>query len=172
LTGAGPATQRLVCVGKVVGVHGVGGWIKLHSYTRARGDVFDYRRWIVGEGPRATALDLVQYRMQGRGLVAKLADIDDRDAAAARIGDYIWVPAGSLPPAEEGEYFWHQLEGLEVRTVDDVPLGRVEYLIETGANDVMVVCGDRERLLPWTDAVIRRVDLERGTILVDWDPGF
>ena len=146
--------------------------MRIFSYTRQRTDIFKYRRWIVGEGAGARSLELESGRAQGRGLVAKLKGIDDRDAAVAGIGASIYVPPDELPALEQGEYFWHQLEGLRVETLDGEHLGTVAHLIETGANDVLVVTGDRERLIPYTPGVVREVDLEAGIIRVDWDAEF
>ncbi len=171
MTGGGPA-PRLVCVGKIVGVWGVNGWVRIFSYTRDRTDIFNYRQWIVGEGVAARTLELESGRTQGRGLVAKLRGVDDRDAAAAAVGALIQVTPETLPALEEGEYFWHQLEGLTVRTSDGTTLGTVDHLFETGANDILVVNGDRERLIPYTPEVVQDVNLEAGIIQVDWDPEF
>lgn len=171
MTAEEPA-RRLVQVGKVVGVWGVEGWVRIFSYTRNREDIFNYRQWIVGEGADSRRFELESGREQGRGLVAKLRELDDRDAAAARVGAPIYVTAEQLPALESGEYFWHQLEGLRVETVDGTRLGTVDHLFETGANDVMVVQGERERLIPYVAEVVREVDIDAGVIRVDWDAGF
>ena len=80
-----------------------------------------------------------------------------------------------LPRPEAGEYYWQDLTGLQVRTVNDVDLGKVTGLMETGANDVLVVKAEdgRERLIPFIrEQVVTQVDLEAGTMTVDWDPEF
>lgn len=165
--------RRLICLGKVVGVWGVEGWLKIHSYTRNRADIFDYGQWLVGPADRPRRLELEAGREHGRGgLIAKLAGLDDREAAAAEVGSLIQVSPEQLPVLEEGEYFWHQLEGLRVENLEGTPLGTVDHLLETGANDVLVVLGDRERLIPYIPAVIREVDLDAGVMRVDWDEEF
>lgn len=172
MTGDEPQ-QRLVCVGKVVGVWGVDGWVKIHSYTRVRADIFSYGEWVLRSGGSSTAYELESGHEQGRGLVARLRGVDDRDTAAGLTGAWIHVDRECLPPLADGEYFWHQLEGLKVETLDGMPLGILDHLFETGANDVMVVAGaDRERLIPYVDEVVREVDLEAALMRVDWDPGF
>ena len=101
------------------------------------------------------------------------APIEDRDAAEALRGTEILVPRQALPPAAPGEYYWIDLEGLRVVTVEGVPLGEVSHLLSTGANDVMVVRGERERLLPFVQPdYVKAVDFETGTVTVDWDPEF
>lgn len=168
----GPA-RRLICLGKVVGVWGVEGWLKIHSYTRNRADIFEYGQWLVGPAERPRRLALEAGREHGRGgLIAKLAGLDDRDAAAAEVGSLIQVSPEQLPVLEEGEYFWHQLEGLRVENLEGAGLGTVDHLFETGANDVLVVLGERERLIPYIPAVIREVDLDAGIMRVDWDEEF
>jgi 16S rRNA processing protein RimM len=164
---------REVLLGRVVGVHGLDGSLKIESYTEPRANIFRYRPWrVVGVG-REMAVDKPAGRAQGKGMVARLSEVGDRDAAAAWVGADIYVARDQLPPAAPGEYYWADLEGLQVTTTEGVDLGRVSHLFSTGANDVMVVRGDRERLVPFIPGgAVVRVDLEAGLIEVDWDPAF
>lgn len=146
--------------------------MKIHAYTRQRADVFEYRHWLVGDGGNDRRYALVEGREQGRGLVAKLRGLDDREAAVALVGSSIHVSDDQLPALDDGEYYWHQLQGLDVETLTGEPLGRVDYLFETGANDVLVIAGDQERLVPYIPEVVREVDLDAGLIRVDWEPDF
>src|SRR6185312_1486129 len=116
----------------------------------------------------------VKGREQGKGMVAQLPGVDDREQAAALIGSDIYVSRDQLPPLAEGEYYWVDLEGLEVVTTEDVSLGRISHLFATGANDVVVVRdGTRERLIPFVQgSYVRSVDLSAGRMVVDWDPEF
>jgi len=165
--------RRLICIGKIVGVWGVEGWLRIHSYTRDRSDIFEYGNWLVGPADRPRRLALEEGREHGRGgLLAKLAGIDDPQTAKAEVGALIQVSPEQLPALAEGEYFWHQLEGLVVETLDGTPLGTVDHLFETGANDVLVVTGERERLIPYVPQVVRDIDLDAGTMRVDWDAEF
>jgi 16S rRNA processing protein RimM len=113
-------------------------------------------------------------RAQGNGIVAELPGVTDRDAAAALVGSEIGVARSALPPPAPGEYYWSDLEGLEVSTVEGVSLGTVSHLLATGANDVLVVRNaDRERLIPFlVGQFVTEVDLEAGRVTVDWDPEF
>ncbi|MBN8727900.1 MAG: ribosome maturation factor RimM [Xanthomonadales bacterium] len=169
---AGP--ERYVLLGKIVGVHGVRGEFKLESYTEPRARIFDYRPWLLRSAAGEVASDGARGREQGKGLVAVLPDIADRDAAMALVGTEIWVPRAALPAPAPGEYYWSDLEGLEVVNLEGVALGRVSHLVATGANDVLVVRdGDRERLVPFVIGdFVTGVDLERQRITVDWDPEF
>ncbi len=165
--------DRRLLVGKFVGLYGVAGWLKLESYTQPRGRIFAYRPWWLQAADGEIEIGAVSGREQGKGLVAKLSGIDDRDAAAHLVGANIEVWRSALPEPKRGEYYWTDLEGLDVVTVDGVELGKVSHLIATGANDVLVVRGERERLIPFvTRQFVRDVDLDAGRITVDWDPEF
>jgi 16S rRNA processing protein RimM len=160
-------------VGRIVGVHGVGGWVKIESYTEPRLRIFDYRPWRLMLAGSDFEIASAQGHEQGKGMVAKLSGCDDRDAAVALVGTEIQVPRSALPKAKRGEFYWADLEGLEVVTVDGVPLGKVSHLFATGANDVLVVRGERERLIPYvTGQFVKKVDLDAGRITVDWDVDF
>jgi 16S rRNA processing protein RimM len=108
----------------------------------------------------------------GDGLAAKLAGLEDRDAALRLKGLQIAVPRAALPPTQSNEYYWTDLLGMQVVTVQGVSLGTVDQMMETGANDVMVVAGERERLIPFIGDVVKTVDLAARLITVDWDPEF
>ncbi len=167
-------SERLVVIGKVVGVHGVQGWVKLESYTEPRAKIFDYRPWLVEAAGKRSEVDEVSGRAQGKGLIAKLSGIDDRDVAAALIGASIRIPRSRLPKSKPGEFYWVDLEGLDVVTTLGVPLGKVGHLFSTGANDVMVVSdGLRERLIPFVHGqFVVSIDMDQARITVDWDPEF
>lgn len=165
------ATQRLIALGRVAGVYGVAGWVKVYSYTRPRENIFGYSPWRLGREHRPYALE--GGRAQGRGLIAKLAGCDDRDRARELVGAEIAVAREQLPPPGEDEYYWADLVGLRVVTEEGQVLGVVDYLMETGSNDVLVVRGDRERLIPFIlEQVVVAVDLMAGEIRVRWDPDF
>lgn len=166
--------ERRILLGKIVGVFGVKGWVKLQSHTDPREALFDYQPWVLRQRGTERIIDEIEGRTQGRGLVASFPGVDTRDAAEALIGTEIWVDRAALPKPRQGEYYWVDLEGLAVQTVDGVSLGRVSHLFATGANDVLVaIDGECERLVPFlVDDVIKRVDLEARLIVVDWDPEF
>ncbi|WP_456446527.1 ribosome maturation factor RimM [Thiolapillus sp.] len=170
--GDGPA--RLVTLGHVSGLHGVQGWLKVYSDTRPREGILDYPTWYLRRGQNWEAVALQHGRRQGKLVLAKLQGCNDRKTARELLGADIAVRRSQLPEnLADDEFYWADLEGLQVVTLEGVELGRVSWLMETGANDVLVVQGERERLLPWIwEQVIRDVDLKAGRILVDWDPEF
>lgn len=161
-----------VRLGRVVGVLGLAGWVKVESYTRQREDLLQYERWQLLLKDEWRSLRLLDGRIQGRSLVAKLEGVDSRDLAQAIIGADIAVDREALEPLEEGEFYWAELEGLRVVTVSGEEVGRVHHLIETGANDVMVVDragGQGEILIPYIRSAVQQVDLAAGVIRVDWE---
>ena len=167
------SADRLLTVGRIVGVHGVGGWVKIESFTEPRLRIFAYRPWRLKQAESEIEIESAQGHEQGKGMVAKLPGCDDREAAVAVIGAEIRIPRSALPKPKRGEFYWADLEGLEVVTVDGASLGKVSHLFATGANDVLVVRGERERLIPYvTGQFVKKVDLDGGRITVDWDVDF
>ncbi|KPV40224.1 hypothetical protein AN478_08860 [Thiohalorhabdus denitrificans] len=163
-----------VTVGRIHGLYGVHGGVRLYSYLDRPADLlrFDHL-WLLLEGRRERRR-IHDREEKGPRLVARIEGVDGRDAARSLLGTLLQVPRAELGgTAASGEYLWADLLGLSVETVDGVPLGEVDSLIETGANDVLVVAGpDRERLIPFTEEAVPEVDLARGRIRVDWDPDF
>ena len=163
----------LVIIGRVVGTYGVRGWLKVLSSMEPPEAILDYPAWQMRRGSEWKSQALTEGRRYGKGILAHLAACDDRDVARGWVGAEIAVSRGELPDPGENRFYWADLEGLRVRTTGGVELGIVDHLLETGANDVLVVKGERERLIPYIRGkVVADVDLEQGVILVDWDPEF
>lgn len=164
--------NRLVRLGEICGVYGVRGWVKLFSFTDPRTNLLDYSDWLLEHDGGSRRVHVESARQSGRHLIAKLEGVDDRDAALTLIGAVISVERSRLPPCAPGEYYWADLEGLEVRNESGASLGRVERLLATGANDVLVLDGG-DRMIPFvTDRIVRSVDLSAGVIVVDWDESY
>lgn len=166
---------RRILVGRVVGAFGVRGEVKLESWTEPRSAIFGYRPWILRDARgNERELTTVRGRQIGKGLSAEIPGVEDRDAAEAMRGVEVFVPRSALPKPAEGEFYWSDLEGLAVVTVDGVALGRVSHLFSTGANDVLVAHdGERERMIPFVrPQFVTGIDLAEGRITVDWDPDF
>lgn len=168
------AGDRLILVGRIVGLHGVAGEVKLESYTEPRTQIFRYQPWLLISKAGEREISGCRGREQGKGIVASLPDVADRDRAADLVGCEIKVRRSVLPLPKPGEYYWTDLEGLAVVNVEGAALGRISHLLATGANDVMVVRdGERERLLPFVlDEYVKTVDFDAGLVTVDWDPEF
>jgi len=171
------ANARRVVVGQISGLFGVKGWVKVFSFTEPRENILSYRPWFLRppnqSDDRAVEYRIVAGRVHGKGLVALFEGMDERDSVAELIGTEILVERERFEETKKSEYYWADLIGLQVRTVDEQVLGVVQNLIATGANDVLVVEGDRRRLVPFfIVTVIRQVDLGHGQIVVNWDSDF
>ena len=170
------ADERRVLLGRIVGVYGVRGEVKIESFTEPRLRIFDYQPWLLERD--AGAIEEVRGasgRAQGKGVVAAFVGISDRDRAASLIGANIFVPRNALPAAAKGEVYQGDLEGLEVVNLAGVSLGRVSHLFETGANPVLVARKEdgREHLIPYVpEMYVQSVDLDAKRIVVDWDEEF
>jgi 16S rRNA processing protein RimM len=162
---------RMLVLGRISGVYGVRGWVKVFSDTEPRENILAYTPWYLGAS--RSPCRVADGRRQGKGLVARIEGCEDRDRAAALVGQEIAVRRDQLPPPHTDEFYWADLEGLSVETLDGTLLGRIHYLFATAANDVLVVTGERERLLPFVwDQVVKDVDFESGRMRVDWDADF
>lgn len=170
MTGTGPQPGSVVVLARVSGLYGVRGWVRVFSYTSPPAGLLDYDDCLLGTAGDWQRARIAEARRHGKGLVLRLDGYDDRDSAAALIGSEIGIARSTLPDPGEGSYYWADLEGLAVRTVNGRELGRVDYLIATGANDVLVVRGDGETLIPFLDGtVVKAVNVEDGEIIVDWE---
>ncbi|MDG9921946.1 MULTISPECIES: ribosome maturation factor RimM [unclassified Pseudomonas] len=175
---ATPSAEDLIVLGKITSVHGVRGEVKIYSFTDPIDNLLDYSPWTLKREGEVKQVELVSGRLQGKVLVAKLKGLDDREVARTFAGFDICVPRALLPELDDGEFYWHQLEGLKVIDLQGQLFGRLDHLLETGANDVMVVkpcpgsLDDRERLLPYTEQCVQQVDLAAGEMRVDWDADF
>jgi len=164
--------DELICVGHVLGAQGIKGWIRVHSNTSPRENLVSYSPWFVEQGGELKKVK-VKGRLQGKNVVAKLQGTDDRTQAEALIGCQLFIDARQLPGLEAGEYYWSDLIGLSVETLQAEPLGVISAMLETGADDVMVLQAERERLIPFVlDEIVREVDLDNGRLVVDWSPEY
>ena len=170
-----------IAVGKITSVFGVKGWVKVYSYNKPIENRFSYQPWEIELPSGKTTIKVDQWQKHGKGLIAHIAGVDDRDDAQQYCQRECTANIESLPPLEEGEYYWSQLMGLSVVTTfngSEELIGKVQRMVETGANDVLVVRGckgsidDKERLIPYVDQFILAVDVETGIMKVDWDPEF
>lgn len=157
-------------LGRIDGLYGVKGWVNVFSYTKPREAVLNYDRWLVLRNDHWQPLALLEGKRHGKSVIAWLEGIEDRDGAAELLGCDIGIVRGDLPDLESGQYYWTDLEGMKVVDRGGDEIGKVAYVMETGANDVLVTAGERERLIPFVaDKVILDVDLAKGVITVDWE---
>ena len=159
-----------VILGQVIGLYGVKGWVKVHSYTEPREAILDYKDWLLLRDGDWQSARLAEGKRHGKTVIARLEGVNDRDIAATYVDDNIGVPRDALPETGRNEFYWADLEGLQVVHSDGRVLGKVAYLLATGANDVLVVKGEQEILIPFVQGeVIKDVDRATGVINVDWE---
>jgi len=159
-----------VVLGRISGFFGVRGWVKVYSYTEPREAVLEYKRWLLSNDDEWHSATVAEGKRHGKTVIVRIDGVEDRDQAAGLIGRDIGVPRDELPETEDGQYYWSDLEGLRVLAKDGSELGVVAHLLETGANDVMVIKGEQELLVPFVkDDVVLDVDLDQGLIRVDWE---
>ena len=189
-----------VVVGLVSGLHGVQGALKIKSFCEPAEGIFKYRPWTLARPesgarhessvstysaaknisnlarpPETSVLVGVPLKIRGAGtsLAARFPEIEDRDQAALWLGALISVPRACLPKLNSGDFYWRDLIGLNVENLQGVAFGVIAEMMPTGSNDVMVVSGDRQRLVPYIPGqFVINVDLAAGKMIVDWDPEF
>ncbi len=172
-------SPEYIRVGSINGSHGIKGAIKVFSYTDPVDAITDYSPWLLKKGRVEKVVEVVSGQKQGKRLIAHLEGITDRNESDELIGFEIYAAKSMLPALEPGDHYWFQLEGLLVKNEQGVIFGRVDHLIETGANDVMKVkptddsVDDLERLIPYVDGeIVRRVDSSIGEIVVQWEADY
>lgn len=166
--------RQLISVGKVSGVFGIKGWVKVFSYTEYRENILDYSPWLLKKANETKTFKVIDGNLQGKVIVAQLDGIVDRDQAASLMGWDIFIRPEQLPKPASDEYYWSDLIGLHVSNTQGIALGVVDSLLETGANDVIVVQDkDKEHCIPFLQGqTVIHIDLTAGTMLVDWDADF
>ena len=165
--------QQHINVGRISGVFGIKGWVKVFSFTGIKENILNYSPWLLKKDSESRSVDVIDGKLQGKAVVAQLDGVNDRDQAARLMGWDIFITPDQLPKVAKDEYYWSDLIGLNVETDLGVQLGTVDSLLETGANDVVIVKGDRERVIPFLQGqTIINVDLDAGKMVVDWDPDF
>ncbi len=162
-----------ILLGRIVGASGLQGWLKIRSDTQPRAAIGNYKHWQLGKDSNWQTRDVNDVKSRGKRILGKLADCNSREAAEALIGLDIAVGAEQLDSLAEDQYYWVDLQGLKVIGEGGQSFGTIARIFSTGANDVIVVKGDRERLIPWLMGdVVKAVDLELGTVTVDWAADF
>ena len=162
-----------VLLGRISGLFGVQGWVKVFSYTSPIINILNYSSWQLCQQGQWQAMSVCEGKAHGKGIIARLDSIHDRDEATRLIGADIAVDREQLPQTAGDEYYWTDLIGLTVINREGITLGQVDYLLETGANDVLVIKGERERLIPFVlSHTVLDIDLVQRVLQVDWDVHF
>lgn len=166
-------SEEFVPVGKISGAFGVKGWVKIFSYTEPRTNILQYSPLYLSRQGEWIEIKVSGGHMQGKGVVMGINNVTDRDQVQPLIGAELAIKRKQLKPAQNDEFYWADLVGLEVVNLSDEHLGKVDHLLETGANDVLVVKAEgeqTERLIPFVmDEFVKQVDLDKKFIQVDWE---
>lgn len=166
-------SKKLISVGRIGSPHGVKGWVKIHSFTEPPENILHYLPWQLFKSGHYQTVKINHCRSQDKSIMVQLENCNDRDLAATYTNAEILIAPDQLPKLPVGEYYWSELEGLNVQTKDGRSLGKIESIFATGANDVLVVVGTKKRLIPYLrQQVILNIDLDAQIMTVDWDPDF
>ena len=162
---------KRILIGRVAGIYGVKGWVKIVSYTRPPENIFLYSPWLIKRDDTWQKSVLKDGKIHGKGLIASLEGVTDRDVARELIGADIEIYRSQLQELPPGEYYWDDLLGMQVINQQGMVLGNLKEILETGANDVLVVVGQGRYLIPmiW-NMYVMGVDQQKGIIEVDWEP--
>ena len=164
------ADSDLVVLGRISGVYGIKGWLKVWSFTDPLEGIAGYPVWELDLGGSLSRVAVLDWKRAGPGLAVRLEGVVSREAAQGLTGAEVRVDRAQLPPAGPGEVYWHDLVGLEASTPEGAPLGRVVGILDLPAHPVLVIEGERERLVPLVRERIAGVDLEGGRLTLDWHP--
>lgn len=169
-------SEEFIPVGKISGAFGVKGWVKVYSFTEPRANILEYSPLFLSRQGEWIEIKVSGGHLQGKGVVMGIANVTDRDQVQPLIGSELAIKKTQLEPVDEDEFYWTDLMGMTVETLEGEPLGIVDHLLETGANDVLVVKEKgqkQERLIPFVmDEIVTLVDLDNKLIRVDWEKDY
>jgi 16S rRNA processing protein RimM len=169
-------SEEFIPVGKISGAFGVKGWVKVYSFNEPRANILQYSPLFLSRRGEWLEIKVSGGRLQGKGVVMGIENVTDRDQVQPLLGAELAIKKSQLEPADEDEFYWNDLEGLTVVNLQQEVLGKVDHLLETGANDVLVVKAEgnkTEILIPFVvDEVVKLVDLDEELIQVDWSKDY
>jgi 16S rRNA processing protein RimM len=164
--------DETVCVGHILGAQGVKGEVRVFSNTDPRENIVTYSPWLVEVDGQIETIE-VKGRLQGKNVIAHLTGVEDRGRAIELVGSKIYISPDQLPKLDDNEFYWSDLIGMEVKSLQDEALGTIESMMETGASDVMVLRGDKERLIPFVmEDIVREIDIVNKQMIVDWQADY
>ena len=164
--------EKKLLVGKINGFFGIQGWVKIFSYTEPRKNILNYQPWYsINEGVYEK-IEITNGREQSKTIVAHIKGIDNRDQSLKLIGKDLYIDKEQLPKLADGKHYWYELVGFSVINQDKIKLGIVDYLVDTGSNNVLVTKGKKEYWIPYVEPFLVSIDQENREIIVDWDEDF
>lgn len=166
-------TSTHTVIGRFGATHGVQGWLRIQSFTEPAENIIQYREhWLIHTKGQTHAIQLLDHRWQHHKLIGQIEGYDIKEQAAALTNQLIWMATEYLPALPADQHYWHELKGMSVINTNGINLGTIDHIMNTGANDIIVVRGDRERLLPYLPHVVTQIDREQNMMTVDWDETF
>ena len=164
--------EKKLLVGKINGFFGIKGWVKIFSYTEPRKNILSYQPWYIINNGNYEILEITDGREQSKTIVAHIKGIDNRDLSINLIGQDLYINQDQLPTLDDGKHYWYELDGFKVINQNQTNLGVVDYLVDTGSNNVIVTKGEKEHWIPYIEPFLLSIDKDNKEILVDWDEDF
>lgn len=161
-------THKIV-IGRLGNAHGIRGFLHLFSFTEPADNIFQYPHWQLDIDGQLKSIEVSKHQSHGNHFIVQLKNVDDCDQASMLKNHDILVERNTLPNLKKGQYYWADLIGLTVKNRQNETLGVIDHLFETGANDVIVVKGTKEILIPYLPHIIKSVDLQKQQMIVDWE---
>lgn len=162
-----------VIIGRFGKVHGIKGLITVISFAEPRDNILNYTHWHARINHQWQPLDITHVDVTNKHILVQIKGFSEREQVASLTNIDIGIRKEQLPDLATGEYYWHQLCGMQVVNQQGDTLGTVLEILPTGANDVLVVEGDKRHLIPYLPGrYVISVDPGKGQIVVDWDPDF
>ena len=179
MTDSSGAKAKKLVLGQIGKVNVIKVLLRLNSFTSPPANILKYSRLMVQFGEQSELLKIDEFKKQQNGIRVHFLGYDDPEVSQKLVGREVSVESQRLPVLSDGEFYWHELEALEVINLEGHNLGQVAYLMETGANDVLVVkpsdqsLDRRERLIPYIKgSVVKKIDIPSKKIEVDWGADF
>ena len=164
--------EKKLLVGKINGFFGVQGWVKIFSYTKPRKNILEYQPWYFVDNETYKVIEITMGREQSKTIVAQVKGINNRDEALQLIGKDLYINKEQLPELDNDAHYWYELTGFQVINKNEVDLGIVDYLVDTGSNHDLVTKGETEHWIPYIEPFLVSVDKHKKVISVDWDENF
>lgn len=166
----------LVLVGHVTGAYGIHGWVRIRPYSADADALLHAKTWWLDK-PGLHDVDMMQAKIHGEDVVARLMGVADRNAAEALKGATVQIRRSDFPPLADDEFYWVDLIGLAVENLQGESLGTVIDLMDNGAHPILRVAASavpdsekkpQEWLIPFVDQFVKTVDQAAKKITVDW----
>ena len=164
--------EKKLLVGKINGFFGVLGWVKIFSYTNPRKNILEYQPWYFVDNETYKVIEITTGREQSKTIVAQVKGINNREEALQLIGKDLYINKEQLPELDNDAHYWYELTGFRVINKNEVDLGIVDYLVDTGSNHVLVTKGETEHWIPYIEPFLVSVNKHKKVISVDWDENF